>query len=102
MINGEASSKHIITKYVTPTKFDIAPLKTIWNVVKNDKSTEFYIQLSDDTNNPRWEKVGTFLEKSLVKLIDNKMFINECFRLFMHNEDNPHDKIAAILHDSKK
>jgi hypothetical protein len=96
MNNSEGS---IISKYVAPTKYDHAPAKTIWKVI--DQS-ENYIQVSEDENNPQWEYLGTFLEKSLGNLINNKQFIDECYRSFLYNKNNPLTNISGIIKESQK
>lgn len=99
---SEVANKRLLVKYVAPTKFDIAPIKTIWKYTNNQKVSEIYIQMNEDMLNPKWERMGTFLEKSLCEMIESKSFIDECFRLYSHHQDNPLDKISKILKDSNR
>jgi len=93
--------KNILIKYVSPTKYDIAPVKTIWKVMNQDKY-ELFIQINEDVQNPHWEKIGNFLEKAFTQMLENKIFVSECYRLYMYLEDSPQHKINALLQDKKK
>jgi hypothetical protein len=86
----------IISKYVTPTKYDKAPLKCIWKVIDQEQS---YIQVSEDQENPQWIEIGSFLQKSFGNFMNNKNFVDECFRAFIYNNNNPLNKISDIIRE---
>lgn len=93
----------IIEKYSAPTKFDSAPLKSVWRVMSQSGHAELYIQLSDKPDVMRWEKMGVFLEKAFVRVIeDHPDFITECLRLFVYNEEDPLKKISEIIKSAPK
>ena len=54
--DAECTHKHMIRYTSAPTKFDVAPFKSLCSVLKNDEGTEheLFIQLSKDENNAHW------------------------------------------------
>jgi len=99
---SEVVQKRLLVKYVAPTKLDIAPAKTIWKVSNNSNVSEIYIQVHEDMMKPKWERVGAFLEIALVEMIENKSFMDECFRLFSYHQDKPLENISKILKENRK
>lgn len=67
----------LIYRYHQPTKLDTADYKCICKVSSstqyNPSECEYYIQLSLDSENPRWEIIGSMqlgVEEILLKLTD--------------------------------
>ena len=74
--------------YGAPTKYNKEPQGTIWLSSKNDDETIIrYIQISEDKENPRWEKIGTFLEVALGDMINDPHYMKSCMMLFKGNEN---------------
>lgn len=66
-------SVRIITRYNEPTKMDTANYLTLCEVGCNPDNIlghQFYIQISKDSENPRWEFLGYPGEDSFIKLIE--------------------------------
>ena len=60
-----------ISRKSQPSKLDTADYKTICKVTMSDFDTEFYIQLSRDSEHPNWGKLGTFDdEEMLLRIVD--------------------------------
>lgn len=95
------SNSEVIIKYVKPSKLDKEPQATICKVMNNQHDSELYIQISDDIDHPTWEKLGIFLEKSLIDLVGNRDFIDQCMRLHEYNADRPLDRICDIIKEHK-
>jgi hypothetical protein len=67
-----------LIKYTPPSKYEIAPYGTTWQVEKSDKPLDYYIQISKDEQNPCWLPMGDFLVLVNQKHILEEKFINEC------------------------
>lgn len=66
-----------------PTRYDKAPYRTI-SFIKNEDGvgTDYYIQISDDEDNPYWELLGEFLVKVFIDKCDDETFIDECIKRY--------------------
>lgn len=85
----------IIEKYTTPTSFDSAEYGTRWRVLGHDEQDcQIYIQVSKEINNPKWCKIGSFLEKSFEDYMLHEKFIESCLLLFNKKEHS----IEKIIH----
>ena len=73
-------------KYVAPTSLDQAPQNTIWQHLLEDGTYDFYIQISQDPNMPKWEKIGFILAKVFQDLAANDKFIAALMELYNKNE----------------
>jgi hemolysin-activating ACP:hemolysin acyltransferase len=51
-----------ITKYTRPSRYDKELKWATWLFVDGD-TQEAYIQMSDDIDNPNWERLGVELER---------------------------------------
>ncbi len=47
----------LITRYGPPSKMDMAPTLSVCKVVSSSSETQFYVQLSSDDEDPKWEKL---------------------------------------------
>jgi hypothetical protein len=71
-----------IKKFSPPTKFDQAPLGTIWESEQNESGVEIWVQLSEVPEEPKWERLGSFLERAFAHLCGvNKAFVLDCITL---------------------
>jgi hypothetical protein len=87
-----------ITKFVAPSQFDREPFGTRWIEV-NEGVSKYFIQLSEDINNPEWRSLGSFFECVFADLLEDREFMNECLRLYSYNKDKPYKKISDIIKD---
>lgn len=94
-------------RYQEPTDAEIAPYATFCKVItKYGDETEagqsrtgtFFIQTSQDENNPLWMPMGTFLEESLKDLLLDKTFIFTCLKLL--NDKSVRLSIKEKNHES--
>lgn len=99
---SEVSNKRLLVKYVAPTKLDIAPVKTLWKVSSSKDTSEMYVQINEDIMNPKWERMGIFLEKALCEMLENKLFVDECYRLYIHHQNKPTDNISKMIKENRK
>jgi hypothetical protein len=53
----------MLIRHSEPNKYDQAPYGTQLCVKLTDDELEYYIQLSNDEENPRWEKFDTLPQK---------------------------------------
>jgi len=68
-------------KVFPPTRYDKAPYRQIVRVKDEDGAgEEFYIQLSDDEDNPYWELLGEFFVKVYKNKLGDEQFIDECIK----------------------
>ena len=73
-------------RYCAPTKYDLAPYKTVAKVHK-DNGYDFYIQLSHNQEDPKWERMGNMLEIAFSSEFDRSDFIDEAM-VWYENETN--------------
>jgi len=90
-----------LIKYTRPSSYDFAPYSQQW-IFMEDKIKEKYIQLSEDENHLRWERMGYLLERAFEDLFQNQEFITECLRAFKHKEEDPLIKITEIIKNSER
>ena len=88
----EETESKITVKYGVPTIYSKAPYRSVCKVVLNYSNDEperfeYYIQISLDDENPFWEPMGVFLEKTLRPLFESEIFINKCFDILNGDED---------------
>lgn len=67
-----------------PTRYDIAPYRTIC-YVKGIETTSVYIQLNDDEQAPDWVTIGDFLTKAFNNKLQDGLFIDECIKHYHGN-----------------
>jgi len=75
----------IIDKFRTPTRYDLEPYGTIWQV-KIDDMHDSWIQVSKEMENPNWIRLGPFFEKTFDCMLDDETFVKECLNLY-ENQD---------------
>ena len=85
------------TRFSPPGKYDKAPHKTIYRLSKDDSHWEYFIQLSENEDEPHWLPMGYFLEHAFEGFLKDDAFIKECMRLYDYNNDNPLTKISKII-----
>ena len=70
----EEDRVRVITRYGEPSKLDTADFKALCRVIDETKDYcfhQFYIQLSRDSESPKWRLIGSLNnEEILLKLID--------------------------------
>lgn len=76
-----------IIRYSAPTKYDKEPIGTIYKIVKDDKSFDYYIQISHQEAEPKWESIGDFLTLAFKNSLHNKEFIANCLANCLNNVD---------------
>lgn len=98
----EQASRHI-EKYCVPSVLNKAPFGTIAKMIIDKEKDEYvlYIQLSDDENKPRWEKLGKFFEEVFdEEFVSNEPFMEMCLALFKNLRDKNNDKsICTKIND---
>ena len=75
----------IIEKFRTPTRYDLEPYGTIWQV-KIDDMHDSFIQINKDRENSTWIRLGPFFEKTFDCMLDDALFVKECLNLY-ENQD---------------
>lgn len=72
-----------IERIFPPTRYDKAPYRQIVRVKDEEGcGEEFYIQLSDDEENPYWELLGELFVKAFKSKLDDDEFIDECIKKY--------------------
>lgn len=68
-------------RYTTgPTKYDVAPYKTVCILYLNDDGTDrkLYIQISHDESNPVWITVEELVIKAYQPYFEDPLFLDSC------------------------
>lgn len=91
------SKAPMVTRYTRPSSLDNEVYGIQWRYMCDNNTHETYIQLSEDANKPRWEKIGTLFEIAFEELYERDDFIQECLKLFKYKENGPLKKIVEIL-----
>lgn len=72
-----------IEKIFPPTRYDKAPYRQIVRVKDEEGAGEdFYIQLSEDEENPYWALLGEFFVVVFKDRLMDEMFIDECIKKY--------------------
>ena len=79
--------KHITLKHrhCPPTKFDIEPYGTIYEVT-TDTSIDCYYQLGDEEQNINWQPFSNLLTEAFGKFSTNKEFIETLLNILKDPE----------------
>jgi hypothetical protein len=73
----------IILRYTTPTRYDKASYGAVCKILREGEKHEYYIQVShDNIENSEWMRVGDFLEIAFRKAINDRIFIDDCLKLY--------------------
>lgn len=86
--------QEINVRFCPPSRFDIAKIGTVVKVY-NEKSYEYFIQISEYDGLPNWKKWGDFLGVILKEKAIDEVFVKRCMKLF----DSTPPKNAKILED---
>lgn len=74
------ASIRYITRKTEPTQKNREQYGTVWEV--RQSRPIFYIQVSRVKKEPKWMRMGIFLEISLQKLFQDDLFMKRCIGLF--------------------
>lgn len=89
--------------YSKPTKFDHAPLATVWRMVdEDDVYSHTYIQVGDKETDPHWITIGELLTKAFQEFVHDDEFMKECIRLFIYNNSRPLLSISNLIKKKEK
>ena len=77
-----------IVCYTNPTRFDRAPYGALFITIKNDKSTDIYIQTNKNQEKSNWESLGSFFDKALKDLIEDDEFKKLCIQRYEKTKNN--------------
>lgn len=89
----------IENKYSRPTRLDVDRYGQIRKVICDDGSIEYYIQCSQDEENPLWLRLGSFFEIAFSNYMTDDKFIESALRMYVYNENKPINTINKILED---
>jgi hypothetical protein len=76
----------ILEQYCPPTSLDKHPFATIYKIIvdKDRQEYQFFIQLSQDTEHPKWERLGAFFEQVFnYEFIADSGFMGICLDIFV-------------------
>jgi len=68
-------------KYLAPGRYDVANYGTIYKVMGDGESYEYFVQLSEDLESPDWKPIGFLIEKTFEPYLMNKEFMNACLNI---------------------
>lgn len=68
-----------------PTRYDVAPYRTICRVKEECGTISEFIQLNDDESNPQWVTLGDFLYRAFAGKLSDQEFIDECIKKYHGN-----------------
>lgn len=74
-------------RYNKPSKYDVAPRGTIYEVVMDSDSSELIVQLSDNHNVSDWQPIGTLLTGAFKSYLHDETFILLCLYLYGGHAD---------------
>jgi len=103
-------AQNILIRYTNPTKYDVAPLGTIWKVAVDDNNNYCYIQLGTDKENNQivseWKLMGEFLEKAFLPFFSDqktysRKFIEHALDLYFNQSKNDPISPVNICRDTK-
>lgn len=70
----------IIRYTAPPTKYDIAPYKTLCKIHLNDSGSDsqLFIQMAEDEMNPVWMSVEELVIQAFKPLFEDQAFLDDC------------------------
>ena len=96
-------TKHIKIKerHCPPQKYDIEPYGTVYKVINEASSCDYYIQLSQEENSMAWKPINHLLIELFSPLYSNVEFIEELLFLY-HDEARPSKFLIRMLDSYSK
>lgn len=94
---GMESEATLSLKYTIPNKLNNEPYGTLWKVMLDGDMTDYYIQMSYDSAQPKWEKVGLILQRALEPLFCKEYFIDEILLLFENKKHNSIERFIEVV-----
>jgi hypothetical protein len=73
--------KDPVIRYSPPSKYDVADYGTIYKVVGENDSHEYFVQCSPNLESPDWRPYSYLLEKAFSCFAVNNAFIKLCLAL---------------------
>ena len=74
-----------IVRYTHPTKYDQAPIGSLWKCIIDPTCTTIYIQVSNDSTKPQWLRIGAFFEDVFKQDLENRGFLIDCLSRYHRN-----------------
>jgi len=62
-----------------------------------EEYSDYFVQISEDSEHPQWIELGTLLQPVFAKLIEDEPFLEECIRLFKTKQIMTFTKINEII-----
>ncbi len=75
-----------LVRYTHPSRFDCEPYGSIWKAFGDNDEYMLYIQVSHDTDEPKWIRISHFLEVAFHEFLEESDFIFNSLKLFKINE----------------
>jgi hypothetical protein len=78
--------KDPLVRYNIPTRYDMAPVGTVYKVQGDSVGYDLYIQLSEAEDHANWVRMGIFLEKIMSPLLEDKSFMDHLLIAYLKKE----------------
>lgn len=89
VLTRNSKMSDIISKVVAPTKHVTGyPFGQMWRHYHEDTVGEYYIQLSQNPDEPKWIPIGFFLKEVFNKELESDAFIKECLHKYQSSNKN--------------
>lgn len=79
-----------INRFCPPTNLDREAFGTRWHC-----DDDLYIQLSDNPEKPKWEKISYLLQNAFSSFLNDNKFIDDCLSLYKDRLDRLNKEVIG-------
>lgn len=72
----------MIVKYTAPTQFDQACQGSVWKRDNGQERAHHWIQVNADETNPKWIRLGDFIEDISSVFLEDEDFIQKSLKMY--------------------
>jgi hypothetical protein len=91
------SSENFLVKYTTPTKYDQYPYGFIIKVIYSSHDHDYYVQTSQQQDQPRWTKIDEILTKTFKDYLEIPAFVEMCLNIIYDEEEQKQNNLNTLM-----
>ncbi len=82
-MENDQDQRGVLVKYSAPSKYCLFPYGQIWQHMGDDNNSTLYIQASINQEEPKWIKMGDFLERVFAaRLMNDPLFLENLLAVY--------------------
>lgn len=87
--------KSFTSSFFKPTNLHKMPMGMLWEYKKEDDESVWYIQVSENINNPHWITIDRFFGQAFKGRIKSTKFMDMCMKMYNNSNYKVYFKIIG-------